>query len=703
MEWPEDPVEFCAKFLGFQPTAYQEKLLRDGSQFIVARWARQAGKTHCVAALLLWLCLRTQGFNVLVLAPSIRQSKITIRKVTGFLSKLPKYAALKPYRTRVEFYNGSRIQAFPNSPETIRGEPAVNMVYCLPGYVRVLLSDGSTVPIENVSVGQLVLSYNTFTRLLEPKRVLKVAMNPRASRQIVRIKHNTGSLDCTLDHRIYTENRGYVPAGLLTNQDDLLARPETSVEATVREKVQPNPRTTDPRRSSRRFMPFKTRKSTEKLAPNCQPLLQASRVCSVQVLDAEGVRPKPSWDGKEPWMGHMEHPLQQLSPPQTHRVLSPRIPERKEDNHERLAGEDHYSSSNCNMVHGRWLPEQSEHFDQHSRIYARRMPAPARMALVEVGNRSNYRTRQSGERAFPQIQRIRERQAVLANSALRDSEHGIQGHPSSEESAPRKSPSDKAASRDSYLRELPPTFQHHTPPEAHLQPSVQTNAQTSPPTFLQGHLQSQTGISADAEEDGEGVPSNSLHVLWNSVYPSQWPPEDLQSTVPGCPDKKKPEALGGEKTSEIVYNIEVEDNHNFFADGVLVSNCDEASYIRDDAELYSAVIFTLGTTNGRFLATSTPGSRDTLFYAMCTDEVTFRDVSRHHVSYLDALEPNGPLRREILEKVKQQLAGDPWRWRREMEAEFADDADAWLSMELITKCVDRNLDYIPDSAILTPN
>lgn len=258
-EWPEDPVEFCAKFLGFQPTAYQEKLLRDKSQFIVARWARQAGKTHCVAALLLWLCLRNRGFNVLVLAPSIRQSKIIIRKVTGFLSRLPKYAALKPYRTKVEFYNGSRIQAFPNSPETIRGEPRVNFVYL-----------------------------------------------------------------------------------------------------------------------------------------------------------------------------------------------------------------------------------------------------------------------------------------------------------------------------------------------------------------------------------------------------------------------------------------------------------DEASYVRDDAELYSAVIFTLGTTNGRFLATSTPGSQDTLFYAMCTDEVTFGDVSRHHVSYLDALEPNGPLKREILEKLKQQLAGDPWRWRREMEAEFAEDENAWLSMELITRCVDRNLEYIPDANILTP-
>ncbi len=257
-EWPEDPVEFCVRFLGFTPTVYQEKLLRDPAQLIAARWSRQSGKTHCVAALLLWSCLRTHGFNVIVLAPSIRQSKITIRKITGFLSKLPKYAALRPYKSKVEFYNGSRIQAFPNSPETIRGEPGVNFVYT-----------------------------------------------------------------------------------------------------------------------------------------------------------------------------------------------------------------------------------------------------------------------------------------------------------------------------------------------------------------------------------------------------------------------------------------------------------DEAGYIRDDKELYAAVIFTLATTNGRYLATGTPGSRDSLFYAMCTDDEVYGDVSRHHVTYLDALEPKGPLKRGILEKLKRQMAADPWRWRREMEAEFADDEDAWLSMELIRKCVDENLDYIPESAILT--
>src|SRR5256885_15963299 len=100
--WPVTPLNSGVKYLGFTPTIYQEKLLRDPAQFIVARWSRQSGKTHCVAALLLWSCLRNRGFNVLVLAPAVRQSKIIIRKITGFLLILPKFVALKPHKTKIE-------------------------------------------------------------------------------------------------------------------------------------------------------------------------------------------------------------------------------------------------------------------------------------------------------------------------------------------------------------------------------------------------------------------------------------------------------------------------------------------------------------------------------------------------------------------------------------------------------------------------
>jgi phage FluMu gp28-like protein len=114
---------------------------------------------------------------------------------------------------------------------------------------------------------------------------------------------------------------------------------------------------------------------------------------------------------------------------------------------------------------------------------------------------------------------------------------------------------------------------------------------------------------------------------------------------------------------------------------------DEFAYIEHDRELYDAIIFSLSTTNGSFFGTSTPGSRDTLFFAMATDDNQFSDFSRHHVSYKDALKPNGPIDPEFLEKVRRQYQTDPGRWKREMEADFADDEDAYLPLDLIESCV----------------
>ncbi len=149
------------------------------------------------------------------------------------------------------------------------------------------------------------------------------------------------------------------------------------------------------------------------------------------------------------------------------------------------------------------------------------------------------------------------------------------------------------------------------------------------------------------------------------------------STIEAFPNN--PETIRGETTNMIIL--------------------DEANYIQDDKELYDAIVYSLATTNGRLIATSTPGSRDSLFYVMCNDDETFGDFSRHHVTYLGALEPNGPLKRSTLEKLERQMREDPWRWKREMMAEFSEDEEAWLSYSLITSCVDPELEYLTDEEI----
>jgi len=113
---------------------------------------------------------------------------------------------------------------------------------------------------------------------------------------------------------------------------------------------------------------------------------------------------------------------------------------------------------------------------------------------------------------------------------------------------------------------------------------------------------------------------------------------------------------------------------------------DEFNFVRDDEDLYDAILFTIGTTNGKFLCTSTPWSTDSVFYKIFNHK-DFSDFARSHVSWEQAVEPKGPLKQKILEKIRKQFAEDPWRWKREMEAEWAEDESVWLPQSLITRCI----------------
>jgi phage FluMu gp28-like protein len=113
---------------------------------------------------------------------------------------------------------------------------------------------------------------------------------------------------------------------------------------------------------------------------------------------------------------------------------------------------------------------------------------------------------------------------------------------------------------------------------------------------------------------------------------------------------------------------------------------DEVNFTANDEDLYDAILFTLGTTNGKLTASSTPFNTDALFWKMCNHK-DYADFGRLHFSYEKALEPDGPLKPAIIEKIKRQFGDDPARWRREMEAEWAEDEDVWLAQSLIVSCI----------------
>jgi phage FluMu gp28-like protein len=120
---------------------------------------------------------------------------------------------------------------------------------------------------------------------------------------------------------------------------------------------------------------------------------------------------------------------------------------------------------------------------------------------------------------------------------------------------------------------------------------------------------------------------------------------------------------------------------------------DEFNFIPNDEELYDAMLITLGTTNGKFVCTSTPWRTDSIFFKIFHSQA-YADYAKSHVTWQQALEPNGPLKPQILTRIKRQLEGDPCRWQREMNADWAENQNSWLTQAQITQCINHQLQYI---------
>ena len=66
---------------------------------------------------------------------------------------------------------------------------------------------------------------------------------------------------------------------------------------------------------------------------------------------------------------------------------------------------------------------------------------------------------------------------------------------------------------------------------------------------------------------------------------------------------------------------------------------DEFNFVANDQALYDAILYTLGTTNGKFVCTSTPWHTDSIFYKIFTHK-DFADYKTSHVTVEQATEPN---------------------------------------------------------------
>jgi hypothetical protein len=115
---------------------------------------------------------------------------------------------------------------------------------CLPGWTPVMLYDETSIPIDKVEVGMLVRSYDTITGVGKNCKVTAIQkiLNQKPLVK-VKVKHTwqtgtnrkTNFVVCTIDHKIWTSNRGWVPAGQIQVNDMVIV--ETAAKTTQKGKI----------------------------------------------------------------------------------------------------------------------------------------------------------------------------------------------------------------------------------------------------------------------------------------------------------------------------------------------------------------------------------------------------------------------------------------------------------------------------------
>lgn len=130
---------------------------------------------------------------------------------------------------------------------------------------------------------------------------------------------------------------------------------------------------------------------------------------------------------------------------------------------------------------------------------------------------------------------------------------------------------------------------------------------------------------------------------------------------------------------------------------------DEFNFVRKDKDLWLSALLPMTLTRTVYInVASTPWNKDSVYWKMCFDR-NFKmfsgnsvehDPPRYHLTWENVMKPNGPLDPAQVEMMRDQYAGETWRWKREMECNFVDDETAFLPSSLIIRCQNENLEFV---------
>ncbi len=116
-----DPAVFAEDRLGFRPDPWQSQVLRSRAPWILLNCCRQSGKSTTTALVALHTAIYDPGL-ILLVSPSLRQSKELFAKTAGFLKQLEPVEELEEdNKSSCTLTNGARVVSLPGDPDTLRG------------------------------------------------------------------------------------------------------------------------------------------------------------------------------------------------------------------------------------------------------------------------------------------------------------------------------------------------------------------------------------------------------------------------------------------------------------------------------------------------------------------------------------------------------------------------------------------------------
>ena len=124
-----DPVAFAVERLNFEPDPWQADVLRSSASRLALNCSRQAGKSTTAAIKGTHRVVYHPGSLVLLVSPSLRQSRELFSKATDFLRRIEPAPKLdEDNKLSCTLANGSRLVSLPGTGETVRGYSAPDLI-----------------------------------------------------------------------------------------------------------------------------------------------------------------------------------------------------------------------------------------------------------------------------------------------------------------------------------------------------------------------------------------------------------------------------------------------------------------------------------------------------------------------------------------------------------------------------------------------